>query len=192
MRYGNTALGRPGFSAGGEGCDDQRMELVLDPPHGVGPLRLGMTVDEARAALEMFGPLKPAAYGAATVGLPSGLGLSVGFGAGATRDRVNAIEVWRPYERDVVRYCGVDIFGLPALEVVRRLRSHIDLVPNEFDDGFTARDVFLALWRSFAADDDPDEAQGYFFQSVLLARPGYNDTPTEAAARLAAGGQPGY
>ncbi|MET8233451.1 hypothetical protein ABZS77_22555 [Micromonospora sp. NPDC005298] len=26
------------------------MEFVLDPPHEVGPLRLGMTIDEARAA----------------------------------------------------------------------------------------------------------------------------------------------
>ncbi|YCK41146.1 hypothetical protein ACNF49_45925 [Actinomadura sp. ATCC 39365] len=91
-----------------------------------------------------------------------------------------------------VRYRDVDIFGLPALEVVERLRSHIELTPNEDDDGFTARATYLALWRPFAADDDPDEAQGHFFQSVLVARPGYDDTPAEAAARLAAGGEPGY
>jgi hypothetical protein len=168
------------------------MELMLDPPHGVGPLRLGMTSDEARAALETLGPLEPTTYGELAVHLTSGLGFSVGFGVGATRDRVDAIEVWRPHEQDVVRYRGVDIFGLPALEVVRRLRGHIDLVQNENDDGFTARDVYLAMWRPFAADDDPDETQGHFFQSVLVARPGYDDTPAEAAARLAAGGEPGY
>jgi hypothetical protein len=32
------------------------MEFVLDPPHGVGPLRLGMAPDEARTALETLGP----------------------------------------------------------------------------------------------------------------------------------------
>lgn len=91
-----------------------------------------------------------------------------------------------------MRYRDVDVFGLPALEVVERLRRHIDVLPNEDDAGFTARELYLALWRPFAADDDPDEAQGYFFQSVLVAMPGYDDTPTETAARLAAGGKPGY
>ncbi|GAA4571868.1 hypothetical protein GCM10023176_33470 [Micromonospora coerulea] len=41
-------------------------------------------------------------------------------------------------------------------------------------------------------DDDPDEEQGHFFQSVLLARPGYDDMPAEAGARLAHGDEPGY
>jgi hypothetical protein len=168
------------------------MELVLDPPRGVGLVRLGMTPDEARAALETFGPLTPATHGGLAMHLASGLGLSVGFGVGPTLNRVNAIEVWRPDERDVVRYRDVDIFGLPALEVVARLGRHVDLVPNEDDDGFTARDLHLALWRPFAADDDPNDTQGHFFQSALLARPGYDDTPAEATARLTAGGEPGY
>jgi hypothetical protein len=99
--------------------------------------------------------------------------------------------VWRPRERDVVRYRDVDVFGLPALEVVERLRQYVDVTPND-DDGFTARELYLALWRPFAADDDPDDAEGYFFQSALVARPGYDDTPAEAAARLAAGSEPGY
>jgi hypothetical protein len=168
------------------------MEFVLDPPHGVDPLRLGMTTDEARAALERLGRPTPTAHGELALHLPSGLGFSVGFGVGPTGGRVNSIEVWRPHERDVVLYRDVDVFGLPALEVVERLRAHVALVPNEDDDGFTARELCLALWRPFAEDRDPDEEQGYHFQSALVARPGYYDTPAEAAARLAAGGQPGY
>ncbi|MET7402581.1 hypothetical protein ABZS66_54785 [Dactylosporangium sp. NPDC005572] len=168
------------------------MEFALEPRQGVGPLRLGMTIDEARAALETLGPLSSTAHGEVALHLPSGLEFSLGFGVGRTRDRVNAIEVWRPIERDVVRYRDVDLFGLPALEVVERLRRHVNLRPNEDDDGFTARELYLALWRPFAADDDPDEEQGHFFQSVLLARPGYDDTPADAAARLTAGGQTGY
>lgn len=167
------------------------MEMVLDPPDGVGPLRLGMTPNEARAALETIGPLTPTADGTLAVNLPSGLGLSVGFGVGPTRDRVNAIEVWRPNQHDVVRYRDVDIFGLPALEVVRLLRRYVALEPNQDDDAYTARDLYLALWRPFATDD-PEDTQGYFFQSALVARPGYDDTPAQAAARQAAGEEPGY
>lgn len=165
------------------------MDFVLDPPYAVGPLRLGMTTDEAGVALETLGPLMPTASGELAVHLPSGLGFSVGFGVGPTRGRVNVIEAWRPHERDVVRYRDVDVFRIAALEVVERLRRHIDLVPNEDDD---APELYLALWRPFAADDDPAEEQGHFFQSVLVARPGYDDTPAAAAAWLAAGGQPGY
>ncbi|MGA6203986.1 hypothetical protein ACPESR_04440 [Nocardia testacea] len=151
-----------------------------------------MTLDEARAALETLGPLAPRAHGELALDLASGLGFSVGFGAaGPTCDRVNAIEVWRPLEGDVVRYLDVDVFALPALEVVARLRRHIDLLKND-DDGFTSPELCLSLWRPFAADDDPDETQGYFFQSVLVARPGYYDTPAEAAARQAAGGRSGF
>jgi hypothetical protein len=168
------------------------MEFVLDPPFGVGPLRLGMAPGEVRAALESIGPLQPTAHGELAVHLVSGLGFSVGFGVGATLDRVNAIEVWRPHERDVVRYRDVDVFGLPTLEVVAQLRRHVKVAANDGDDRFTARELYLALWRPFAADDDPDETQGHFFQSVLIARPGYDDTPAEVAARLAAGREPGY
>jgi len=168
------------------------MEIELNPPHGVGPLRLGMNPGEARTALETFGALTPTVHGELALHVDSGLGFSIGFGVGPTLERVNAIEVWRPHERDMVRYRDVDVFGLPAAEVVKRLRRHTEVVPNEDDDGFTAPDLYLALWRPFEADDDPDETQGYFFQSVLIARPGYDDTPAEAAARLAAGGEPGY
>ncbi|GLW30954.1 hypothetical protein [Actinoplanes regularis] len=169
------------------------MDFQLEPPYGVGPLRLGMTADEARAAVEPIGLLAQRALGEFVLDLPSGLRFSLGFGvAGPTLNRVNAIEVWRPCGHDVVRYRDVDVFGSPAQEVVKRIRRHADL--REFETGcsFAALDLYLALWRPFVADDDPDEEQGYFFQSVSVARPGYGDSPAEAAARLAAGGQPGY
>jgi hypothetical protein len=41
----------------------------------------------------------------------------------------------------------------------------------------------LSLWRPFAADDDPDEGQGYYFSTVLVAWPGYYDTAAQAAER---------
>lgn len=110
-----------------EVCHHRRMEFLLDPPYGIGPLRLGMTPDEARTVLETIGPLQPTTRGEVALHLASGLGFSVGFWVGPTLDRVNAIEVWCPHERDVVRYRDVDVFGLPALEVVRQLRCHVEV-----------------------------------------------------------------
>ncbi|MFE1958802.1 hypothetical protein [Streptomyces sp. NPDC059479] len=49
---------------------------------------------------------------------------------------------------------------------------------------FVTSDLFLSFWRPFAADDEPEEEQDYCFSSVLLARPGYYDNPTQAAERL--------
>jgi hypothetical protein len=82
--------------------------------------------------------------------------------------------------------------GRRPLAVVERLCRHVDLRSDVDGDRFKAPELYLALWRPFAADDDPDEEEGFFFQSVLLARPGYDDTPAEAAARSAAGQQAGY
>jgi hypothetical protein len=44
------------------------------------------------------------------------------------------------------------------------------------DDGcsFTAPDLLLALWRPFAPYE-PDDEDGRYFQSVLVAEPGYYD-----------------
>ncbi len=166
------------------------MEFELEPPHGVGPLRLGMTADEARAALAALGGLSGSPATSFWATRPSGLAFTVGFGVDG---RVNAVEVARPEGTDVVRYRDVDVFGLPALAVVERLRRHTPVTADEDQEGcFTAPTLLLALWRPFAADDDPKEEQGYYFNSVLVARPGYYDTPAEAAHRLAAGGTAGY
>lgn len=54
------------------------------------------------------------------------------------------------------------------------------------DASFIAPDLLLSFWRPFAADDEPGEEQGcyFYFGSVLLARPGYYDTPAQTAERL--------
>lgn len=165
------------------------MEFQLDPPRGVEHLRLGMTADTARAALSELGQLNLPGHGQFYAHRPSCMGISVGFGTGG---QVNSIEIWRPDADDTVHYQDLDLFGLPALQVAAELSRRTLLVPADDDASFTAPELLLALWRPFAADDDPEEEQGYYFSSVLVARPGYYDTPAQAAQRLAAGGQPGY
>ncbi|MFJ5273877.1 hypothetical protein [Streptomyces sp. NPDC088358] len=81
------------------------------------------------------------------------------------RDMLEAIELGRPSTpTDRVSFQGVDVFGPPAR--------------------FIAQDRPLSFWRPFAADDEPEEEQGYYFSSVLVAQPGYYDTPAQAAERL--------
>ncbi|UZI27280.1 hypothetical protein [Streptomyces sp. VB1] len=77
------------------------------------------------------------------------------------------------------------VFALPAREVVRRVGEFTSIEEDPDDDAsFIAPDLLVSFWRPFAADDEPEEEQGYYFSSVLLARPGYDDTPAQAAERL--------
>jgi hypothetical protein len=160
------------------------MEFVLDPPHGVGPLRIGMARAEANAALEQ---LRDASEISASdspgrrIVRPSGLMVSIG----CMHDRLQAVELWRPGPRaDTVRFRGIDVFNLPARALVEHLRGHIVIEQGEDDPAsFCAPELVLSLWRPFEADDEPQEEQGYYFSSVLVAAPGYYDTPAQAAER---------
>ncbi|MER7828478.1 hypothetical protein ABTX85_38780 [Streptomyces sp. NPDC096097] len=154
------------------------MDLELVPPTGVGPLVIGMPRQHADAALlSLRDPSvtsdsdRPGQH----VFRPSGLMISIS----CTRGLLEAVELGRPSNpSDSVRFGGVDVLGLSAREVVRRMREQTTVLMDEEDPAsFVAPDLLLSFWRPFAADDAPDEEQGYYFSSVLLARPGYYDGP---------------
>ncbi|MEY9842847.1 hypothetical protein [Streptacidiphilus sp. EB103A] len=166
-----------------------RMEFELAPPTGIGALTIGMPREAADQALASF--RDPSAISESDqpgrfVFRPSGLMISTH----CSRGELEAIELGRPADgQDSVRFRGIDVFSLPAAEVVTRLREVTTITDAEDDPAsFVAPDLLLSFWRPFEADDAPDEEQGYYFSSVLLARPGYYDTPTEAAARLRTAG----
>lgn len=80
---------------------------------------------------------------------------------------------------------GVDVFGLPARAVARRVGEFTSIEEDPDDAGsFIAQDLLLSFWRPFAADDEPEEEQGYCLSSVLVAQPGYYDASAQAAERL--------
>ncbi|MED7823433.1 hypothetical protein [Streptomyces chiangmaiensis] len=102
------------------------------------------------------------------------------------RDTLEAIELGRPSTRtDRVMFRDLDVFALPATELVRRMgeRTSIEADPDD-PASLIAPNLLLSFWRPFAADDGSEEEQGYYFSSVLLARPGYYDTPAQATERL--------
>ncbi|MEU1536389.1 hypothetical protein [Streptomyces fagopyri] len=99
---------------------------------------------------------------------------------------LEAIELGRPSTpTDRVIFQGMDVFAIPARELVQRIGEYSSIEADpDAPASFVADDLLLSFWRPFAADDEPEEEQGYYFSSVLLARPGYYDTPAQAAERL--------
>ncbi|MER7540722.1 hypothetical protein ABTX77_39030 [Streptomyces sp. NPDC097704] len=161
------------------------MDFDLAPPTGVGPLRIGMTRHAANTALDSLrdrSAISESDQPGQHVFRPSGLMISIH----CTRDKLEAVELARPsYQTDRVLFQGVDVFALPAREVVRRVGAFTSIEEDPDDDAsFIAPDLLLGFWRPFEADDEPEDEQGYYFSTVLLARPGYFDTPAQAAERL--------
>ncbi|MFB8085083.1 hypothetical protein [Streptomyces sp. NPDC055992] len=161
------------------------MDFDLAPPNGVGPLRIGMarhTANTALDSLRVHSAISEFDRPGQHVFRPIGLMVSIH----CARDMLEAIELGRPSsQRDRVLFQGVDVFALPAREIVRRVGELAPIEEDPHDDAsFVAPDLLLSFWRPFAADDEPHEEQGYYFSSVLLARPGYYDTPAQAAERL--------
>jgi hypothetical protein len=75
---------------------------------------------------------------------------------------------------DVVSYLGMNLFGTPADELVERLSEDARTEVSEGGRSVTAPDLLLALWRA-AIPESPAEDDGRYFESVLVARPGYYD-----------------
>ncbi|MER5268263.1 hypothetical protein ABTZ99_39845 [Actinosynnema sp. NPDC002837] len=88
--------------------------------------------------------------------------------------RVKAIELYRP-ERDVtIRFGDIAIFDTPADEVIQRLSGVTRLEVEDEGLHVVAPDLLLALGRPFRSDS-ADEPEGWYFESVLVAAPGYYD-----------------
>jgi hypothetical protein len=101
------------------------MDLVLDPPRGVAPVRLGMTLDEAVAAVSPWGdPKVRTRRNRILVNISTsceGVGVEVLL---EKENLVTAIELWWPGEgresSTRVLLKGDDVFQTPAEEILRR------------------------------------------------------------------------
>ena len=154
------------------------MIIMLHPPDVAGPLRIGATGQDAVDTLRQLGaPLVLCRSTGSRPGWgvhrPSGLFIGVYFDA---HDHVEAIEFARPGDNagDAVTYNELDVFTTPAADLVTQLRRRTTVHEEEDGHAFTAPDLLLALWRP-TTPETPDDEDGRFFESVLLARPGYYD-----------------
>ncbi|MET9436672.1 hypothetical protein [Streptomyces sp. NPDC006551] len=151
------------------------MIIEVDPPDRVGPVALGMSIDDAESALRALEGFQ--GTGASQVPVRGQANYASGLSIHTHLESdglVNAIEVFRPHRDDVVKLYDIDVFGLPADVVVENLGRSVELEEEEGGRTIVAPSLLVALWRPFVASDETDE-QGYYFQSVLLARPGYYD-----------------
>lgn len=150
-------------------------------PEGVGPLRLGVSREQAGLELADWGQPRKFTRGVGFDREDSDWMLSR---SGATvfaycddGGSVDAIEFASPGHgvagEDVVLFDDIDVFIEPADVVLDRLRSKgYRIVDREGRYSSDLPDVLLSLWR----DGEPsDKATGLplYFESVLIARPGY-------------------
>ena len=161
------------------------MIFELHPPRAAGPLRIGATADDTVEILRHLGTpmLLCRAHGRRPgwgVHRPSGLFISTLYDSD---DRLEAIELGRPDGTgDAITYDGLDVFTTPAADLVAQLRQRTTIHVEAEEDGhaFTAPSLLLSLW--LVTPESPDDQEGRFFGSVLIARPGYSDQPAEPDA----------
>ncbi len=156
------------------------MDFLLDPPFGVNGVVLGARSEQTAAALREIGDVdtfrRTEADSPGWVATrDSGLALFAYIDA---EGNLEAVEFGaEPGIADRVFYQGLSVFDHPADAVISRLRRETPVIDSREEPGhsFTAPNLLLAFWRS-AVPDGPEDPEGRYFESVLLARPGYYQT----------------
>ena len=149
-------------------------------PDGVAAVQLEMTRQDARLALEKWGECQTFRRGqAANEGWSVTRDSMTIFAYVDDGDRVNAIEISSPGHGiaadDQVVFAEVDLFVDEADVVIANLRDKgLQLIDGENGYTATAPDVLLGLWRDGEPSDDSTGLPLYF-ESALIARPGYYD-----------------
>ena len=149
------------------------MVIELDPPRGVGDLRIGMPIGVAEQIMrEMPGFVPPGPGEVRNKGFAhfgSDLSISLDFDSAGI---VKAVELFRP-EGDVqVVFRGISVFEETADSVISRVSQDFRLEVDEDGLNVTAPDVFIGFWRQLIPEG-PDDLNGCYFDSVLVAAPGY-------------------
>ncbi|MEU9157312.1 hypothetical protein AB0D59_43915 [Streptomyces sp. NPDC048417] len=149
------------------------MVIDLDPPRGFGNLQIGMSIEAAEQALrELPGFVPPAVGEVRNKGFAhydSQLSISLDFDPQGV---VSAIELFRPDRGVRIIFRDLSLFEEPADVVISRLSEMFQLEIE--DDGLNVviPDVFIGLWRRTLPEISGDE-DGRYFESVLIAAPGY-------------------
>lgn len=157
------------------------MSLELLPPEGAGPVRVGMTLDEADRALSripgfvQLGSRNSAVPTRGRAEFDSGLTV---VALPAPNGLVSGIEIFRPLRHVPVVYSGMDVFATRSDVLIDSLRKITRIVEEEFGSLIIAPDLLLSLSRFGPPETDDEDEDGAYFDSVLVAPPGYYDGPS--------------
>lgn len=154
------------------------MDLEADPPRGVGPVEIGMSTADALALLRALPGYLDAESADLSMEYESGVTIALETDRGGS---VKSIEVYAPGPDSGWRLLlgAVSLFDQPAEAVLAQLAATTSVDVREGGRHVVAPDLLLALWRPTLPQSDDDE-DGRYFESVLLARPGYYDDFGEA------------
>jgi transposase-like protein len=152
-----------------------RMIFEIHPPETAGPLRIGAAGHDTFETLKQLGvPLVlcpiPGSRAAWGVHRPSGLFIATFFDAD---NCLETIQFGRPNGNDdTVTWEGINVFGLPAGELLDVLRTRTNIVETDEEDGssFLAPDLRLTLWRP-PGPAGPDDIDNRFIMSIRLSKP---------------------
>ncbi|MEU3604033.1 hypothetical protein AB0E83_00980 [Streptomyces sp. NPDC035033] len=152
------------------------LDLHLEPPHGAGPVRLGMSFDEAVAAVVPWGEprtrVRPGTRRGGVSTACAGIGVQVHL---EEDDRVTAVEFWRPGEGRTsaarVLLGGRDVFTTPADELL----AGFDVHDGDGEDPFVPG-LSLGFTRR-TSQEVPRRPDGLpvHFTSVLVGGADYYD-----------------
>jgi hypothetical protein len=151
------------------------MDLVVDPPRAVGPLSIGMPIMDAEQLLYAIDGAIPSSRGSRRnpgfVHFESGMSIQV---QPDSHGRLRAVEIYSP-SRDVrVMYGQISIFETPVDELIAILSAQTPLEIEYEGLRATAPELLISLARDMA-EADGDGIEGRYFESMLVARPGYYD-----------------
>lgn len=151
------------------------MRFVLDPPHGVGNVRLGTSRSEVADVLRSYGEIEEfRRTPEAELGWIVRAGGTTLFVYCDASGRVDGVEFARPADPliDQVLLREINLCADPAGAVIDRLhQSGVDLRVDESGLAYTAQALLLGFWRH-GGPEGPDGLPLYR-ESVLVARPDY-------------------
>ncbi|MEU2113508.1 hypothetical protein [Streptomyces sp. NPDC019507] len=156
------------------------MDIVLDPPRGAGPVRLGMSLDEAVAAVSSWGPHEVEHDDDEKTIYTSCGNVRVNVLLEESGEAVTAVELWWPgegREADVrVLLDDDDVFATPAEDLFRRAAERGWTVDTSEAEHPFVPGVSLGFTRQ-TTQEVPRTAQGLpvHVTSVLVAGEHYYD-----------------